>query len=129
MAWAMTCASQSIKAPVVDGFQQVRRGDRHGLIEISKPQAAYRLVQQPGIAADANFAHRKQWLLDRLALLSEVFAVDIAAYAVMSNGRSQSLRASVAYRRARLVKVSNCACSLQDTECRAGRDLVVRLHG
>lgn len=32
-----------------------------------------------------NFDHRKPWLVDRLALLGEVFAIDIAAYAVMSN--------------------------------------------
>ena len=32
-----------------------------------------------------NFDHRKPWLLDRLTLLGEVFAIDIAAHAVMSN--------------------------------------------
>ena len=32
-----------------------------------------------------NFDHRKPWLVDRMALLGEVFAIDIAAYAVMSN--------------------------------------------
>jgi REP element-mobilizing transposase RayT len=32
-----------------------------------------------------NFDHRKQWLLDRLTLLGDVFAIDIAAYAIMSN--------------------------------------------
>ncbi len=32
-----------------------------------------------------NFDHRKHWLVDRLTLLGEVFAIDIAAYAVMSN--------------------------------------------
>ena len=32
-----------------------------------------------------NFDHRKPWLVDRLALLSEIFAIDIAAYAIMSN--------------------------------------------
>ena len=32
-----------------------------------------------------NFDHRKQWLVDRLYKLAEVFAIDIAAYAVMSN--------------------------------------------
>ena len=32
-----------------------------------------------------NFDHRKPWLLARLKLLAEVFAIDIAAYAVMSN--------------------------------------------
>ncbi len=32
-----------------------------------------------------NFDHRKQWLLDRVAAQAEVFAVEICAYAVMSN--------------------------------------------
>lgn len=32
-----------------------------------------------------NYQHRKQWVVDRLALLSRVFAIDVAAYAVMSN--------------------------------------------
>jgi len=32
-----------------------------------------------------DFDHRKQWLVDRLHLLSEVFSVDVCAYAVMSN--------------------------------------------
>ncbi len=32
-----------------------------------------------------NFDHRKPWLVDRLTLLGEVFAIDIAAYAIMSN--------------------------------------------
>ena len=32
-----------------------------------------------------NLDHRKSWLVDRLMLLGEVFAIDIAAYAVMSN--------------------------------------------
>lgn len=32
-----------------------------------------------------NFEHRKPWLVERLKLLAEIFAIDIAAYAVMSN--------------------------------------------
>lgn len=32
-----------------------------------------------------NFNHRKPWLLQRLALLAEVFAIHVAGYAVMSN--------------------------------------------
>src|SRR5690606_10999732 len=32
-----------------------------------------------------NFDHRKPWLVQRLKFLAEVFAIDIAAYAVMSN--------------------------------------------
>jgi putative transposase len=32
-----------------------------------------------------NFDHRKSWVVERLELLAEVFAIDICAYAVMSN--------------------------------------------
>ncbi|OUL57932.1 transposase [Pseudoalteromonas ulvae] len=32
-----------------------------------------------------NFEHRRAWLVERFKLLSQVFAIDIAAYAVMSN--------------------------------------------
>ena len=32
-----------------------------------------------------NFDHRKQWVVDRLKTLSNVFAIDVCAYAVMSN--------------------------------------------
>jgi len=32
-----------------------------------------------------NFDHRKQWLVDKVHFLSSIFAIDICAYAVMSN--------------------------------------------
>jgi REP element-mobilizing transposase RayT len=32
-----------------------------------------------------NFDHRKQWILDRIQLLSSVFGIDVCAYAIMSN--------------------------------------------
>ena len=32
-----------------------------------------------------DYEHRRQWVVDRLALLVEIFAVDLCAYAVMSN--------------------------------------------
>ena len=32
-----------------------------------------------------NYDHRRQWIVDRLALLVEAFAIDVAAYAIMSN--------------------------------------------
>ncbi len=32
-----------------------------------------------------DYSHRKYWVIDRLRLLAEVFAMDICAYAVMSN--------------------------------------------
>ena len=34
---------------------------------------------------DFDFSHRRGWLVDRLKLVSEVFSVDLCAYAVMSN--------------------------------------------
>ena len=34
---------------------------------------------------DKNYEHRKIWVVDRLAELASVFAIDICAYAVMSN--------------------------------------------
>ena len=32
-----------------------------------------------------NFDHRKQWLIEHFKFLSHVFAIDVCAYAVMSN--------------------------------------------
>ncbi len=32
-----------------------------------------------------NFDHRRQWLVDRIKLLSTIFAIDVAAYSIMSN--------------------------------------------
>jgi putative transposase len=32
-----------------------------------------------------NFEHRRQWLLDRIKFLSVSFAIDICAYAILSN--------------------------------------------
>jgi len=32
-----------------------------------------------------NYGHRKQWVIDRLSQLDDIFAIDICAYAVMSN--------------------------------------------
>ena len=31
-----------------------------------------------------SFAHRRQWILGRLKLLSETFAIDLCAYALMN---------------------------------------------
>ena len=32
-----------------------------------------------------SFEHRRQWVIDRLALLERVFCIDVCAYAIMSN--------------------------------------------
>ena len=32
-----------------------------------------------------DFEHRRQWIVDRIKLLCSVFAVDLCAYAIMSN--------------------------------------------
>ncbi len=32
-----------------------------------------------------DYEHRRQWVVDRLAVLAKVFAIDLCAYAVMSN--------------------------------------------
>jgi hypothetical protein len=36
-------------------------------------------------ATGKDFSHRKQWIVERLALLSNTFAIDICAYSIMSN--------------------------------------------
>lgn len=36
-------------------------------------------------ASDRNFEHRRAWVTDRLMELNELFAIDLAAYAVMNN--------------------------------------------
>jgi hypothetical protein len=32
-----------------------------------------------------SFAHRRQWVLDRLRALTDIFAIDVCAYAILSN--------------------------------------------
>jgi len=38
-----------------------------------------------GTQGDRCYEHRRQWLVDRIRLLSSLFAIDICSYAVMSN--------------------------------------------
>ncbi|MEM9314395.1 MAG: hypothetical protein AAGA95_07190 [Pseudomonadota bacterium] len=35
--------------------------------------------------SNRDFEHRRQWVIDRIAVLADVFAVDVVAYAIMSN--------------------------------------------
>ena len=37
------------------------------------------------VVTGRSFSHRRQWMLDRLAELTETFAIDLCAYALMSN--------------------------------------------
>ena len=37
--------------------------------------------------AGRDYSHRKQWVLERLSELAGIFAIDVCAYAIMSNRR------------------------------------------
>ncbi|MGH1543726.1 MAG: transposase, partial [Arenicella sp.] len=35
--------------------------------------------------SQVDYNHRRQWIVDRIRLLSSLFAIDICSYAIMSN--------------------------------------------
>ena len=48
----------------------------------------YRCVRRSYLCGEmdgCNFEHRRQWIVERLKLLTDIFAIDVAAYAVMMN--------------------------------------------
>ena len=49
-----------------------------------------------GITEAYNFEHRRNWILDRLHQLTQMFAIDIAAFALMSNHYHLVVRVDVA---------------------------------
>ncbi len=66
---------------------------RNGLIDLSATPYYHvisRCVRRAFLCGEDSYTgksyhHRRQWVLDRIKLLSSVFAIDIAAYAIMSN--------------------------------------------
>ena len=79
-----------------------------------------------------SFEHRRQWLVDRLHVLSDIFAVEVCAYAVMSNHFHLVLRVDreaalswsdeeVADRYGRLFKNAKGQLALLDPKRRAAR--------
>ena len=50
----------------------------------------------PRLSVRQSFEHRKSWVLERLTLLADVFAIDVCAYAVMSNHYHLVLRVNTA---------------------------------
>ncbi|MCF6442934.1 transposase [Pseudoalteromonas luteoviolacea] len=66
---------------------------RNALIDLSSTSYYHliaRCVRRAFLCGDdkytgKNFDHRRTWLVERIKLLSSVFAIDIAAYAIMSN--------------------------------------------
>lgn len=66
---------------------------RHGLIDLDATpfyHVVSRCVRRAFLCGEdkysgKNYNHRRQWVLDKLHFLSDIFAIDIAAYAIMSN--------------------------------------------
>ncbi len=66
---------------------------RHSLVSVSETPYYHvisRCVRRAFLCGDdrysgRNYDHRRDWVLERLKILSEVFAIDVCSYAIMSN--------------------------------------------
>ena len=66
---------------------------RHQLIDLSATSYYHvinRCIRRSFLCGDdpytkRNYDHRRQWLVDRIKLVSSIFSINIAAYAIMSN--------------------------------------------
>ncbi len=48
----------------------------------------YRCVRRSFLCGEidgCNFEHRREWIVERLKLLTNMFAIDVASYAIMMN--------------------------------------------
>ena len=64
--------------------QQVSLEDTHYYHCISRCVRRAFLCGEDHVTGD-NYEHRKSWIVEKLKELSEVFAIDVCAYAIMSN--------------------------------------------
>ncbi len=53
--------------------------------QISLQDTPYYHVVSRCVRSGQSYEHRRQWVVDKLGQLSRLFAIDICAYAVMSN--------------------------------------------
>lgn len=72
-----------------------------------------------------NFDHRREWMLQRLAVLTEIFAIDLCAYALMSNHYHVVLRIDVE----KLAALSDREVAERWTQLFSGHVLVQRYLG
>ncbi len=59
----------------------------------------YRCVRRSFLCGEidgCNFEHRREWIVERLKLLTNMFAIDVASYAIMMNHYHILVRVDVA---------------------------------